>query len=82
MDKKKLPISGLQTAHRTKLGMVNVPNKRPNMTNYTPGAKEKTAQTGKKLKDMTLYDVVGGFDKGTPAERQALVREKGDKTRR
>lgn len=51
MAKRRLPISGLQTAVRGKDDkLVNVPSKRPNMKNYTPG--EKAPKQPNKLTGM------------------------------
>lgn len=49
---KKLPLSGLQTARRAGGELVNTPNKRPNMKNYTPG--EKAPKQSKKLPSSGL----------------------------
>ncbi len=56
--KKKLPLSGVQTATRVGGGLVNAPSKRPNMKDYTPG--EKPPKKPNKLTGMLTATVGPG----------------------
>lgn len=75
MAKKRLPISGLQTAFRDKDGnLVNYPKKRPSMTNYTPG--EKAPKPRNKVTEFLTGTVGPGF-KYTPGGMLKKSKPKG-----
>ena len=84
--KKKLPRSGLQTATRVGGKLVNVPNKRPNMKDYTPGGRPPKKPS---LLNNMLNATVGpeGIKPGALPElkerqRRESVRNRSDKARK
>lgn len=56
--KRKLPLSGVQTATRVDGKLVNAPSKRPNMKDYTPG--EKPPKKPNKLTGMLTATIGPG----------------------